>query len=121
MNRRILLVDPDPAFQSVVNRELARYRALAVMIEPDRERAIARADPPALIAIAVAEPAKVGLKTFQKCRKSAALANVPMVLVTSSVAPESFAKHKGLKPGHADEYVDKRGLNPAELVTKFDK
>ena len=87
MNRRILLIDPDPAFQAIANRELGRYRVV-VMIEADGERAvpIALADPPAVIVVAVDEPEKLGFKVFQKCKKSSALAKVPIVLVTSSVS-----------------------------------
>jgi ActR/RegA family two-component response regulator len=55
MNRRVLLIDADPAFRDTLTRELGRYRGVVVMTEPDSERAfaIAAADAPSLIVIAV--------------------------------------------------------------------
>jgi CheY-like chemotaxis protein len=119
MNRRVLLIDADTAFRDTLTRELGRFRVV-VMTEPDAERAIAIAasDAPALIVIAVEEPEKAGFRVFQKCKKGA-LAKVPLILVTASVAAESFAKHRGLKV-HADEYLDKRQMSTDELVGKID-
>jgi hypothetical protein len=68
--------------------------------------------------IGVEEPGKAGFKLFQKCKKGA-LAKVPVLLVTASVSPENFAKHRGLKTP-ADEYVDKRTMTVDELVGKID-
>src|SRR5262245_30048189 len=68
--------------------------------------------------VAVEEPDKAGFKVFQRCKKGA-LGKVPIMLVTSSVAPESFAKHRGLKI-HADDYLDKRALGDGELLRKVD-
>ena len=119
MNRRVLLVDSDTAFRDTLTKQLGRYRVV-VMTEPDAERAVAlgQADPPDLVVIAVEEPEKAGFKSFQKVRKALS-SKVPIVLVTASVAPESFAKHRGLKV-HANEYIDKRGLGVDELVGKID-
>ena len=120
MNRRVLLIDGDTGFRDTLTRELGRYRGVVVMTEPDSERAfaIAAADAPSLIVIAVEEPDKAGYKVFQKCKKGA-LAKVPILLVTQSVSADSFAKHRGLKV-HADEYIDKREMSEHELVGKID-
>lgn len=120
MNRRVLLIDADTGFRDTLTGELARYKGVVVVAEPDPDRALAlaAADPPSLIIIAVDEPDKTGYKVFQKCKKGA-LAKVPVLLVTSSLTPDSFAKHRGLKT-HADEYIDKREMSLHELIGKVD-
>jgi len=119
MNRRVLLIDADPEFQGTLTAELGRYR-ITVVAEPDPDAGVqlAAADPPAMIVIGVEEPEKAGFRVFQKCKKGA-LAKVPIALVTASVSPESFAKHRGLKV-HADEYIDKRTIQLDELLAKID-
>jgi CheY-like chemotaxis protein len=119
VNRRILLIDADPAFRASLARQLERYR-FDITAEPDPEQAIAlgTATLPALLVVSVEEPDKAGFKVFQRCKRGA-LAKVPIVLVTSSVPPESFAKHRGLKV-HADEYIDKRSISDDELLGKID-
>lgn len=119
MNRRVLLIDGDSAFRERLSEELGRYRVL-VMTEADPERAlgIAAADPPDLLVIAVEEPEKLGFKIFQKARK-AVPAKLPIMLVSSTLPPESFAKHRSMKL-RADEYVDKRSVDGATLVQKID-
>jgi CheY-like chemotaxis protein len=119
VNRRVLLIDLDPAFRDTLTRLLNRYRVV-VMSEPDGDRALglANADPPSLIVIGVDEPDKAGFRVFQKFRKGAT-AKVPVILVTSTVSPDAFAKHRGLKI-HADEYIDKRVALEDEIVAKID-
>jgi CheY-like chemotaxis protein len=120
MSRRILLIDADPAFQTLLSQALGRYR-LAIDAESDPDEAIAHGatNAPAAIVVAVEEPEKGGFKVFQRLKKGP-LAKIPTVLVTASVSPDSFAKHRGLKV-HADEYVDKREVSREELIDKFDK
>ncbi|HET9626839.1 MAG TPA: response regulator, partial [Kofleriaceae bacterium] len=119
MTRRILLIDADPAFRAQLTQLLTRYR-FEIVTEPDADAAVALAGaaPPALLVVSVEEPEKVGFKIFQRCKRGA-LTKVPIMLVTSSVTPGSFAKHRGLKV-HADEYVDKRTLSNDELLGKLD-
>ena len=119
MNRRVLLIDADTAFRETLTHELGRYH-VAVLAEPDGERALGLvgSDPPVLIVIGVEEPEKAGFRVFQKFKKGA-LAKVPVILVTSSVAPDSFAKHRSLKV-RADEYLDKRAMSTDELIGKID-
>jgi hypothetical protein len=118
MSRRILLIDADTAFRDTLTKHIGRYR-IVVMTEPDPDRALAlaTADPPDLVIIAVEEPDKAGFKTFQRTRK--AVGKLPIVLVTKSMSKDSFTKHRNLKV-HADEYMDKRGLTNDELVGKLD-
>ncbi|MEO8549005.1 MAG: hypothetical protein ABI678_03510 [Kofleriaceae bacterium] len=120
MNRRVLLIDSDPAFRDTLTRELARYKVV-VMTEADADRALvlANADAPALILLTLEEAdKKAGFRVFEKCKKGS-LSKVPIILVTGSVPPESFAKHRSLKV-HADEYIDKRSMSTHELVGKID-
>ncbi|MEP6864699.1 MAG: response regulator [Deltaproteobacteria bacterium] len=120
MNRRVLLIDADPAFRDTLTRELARYKVV-VTTEPDAERALALAGAgaPALILLTIEEAdKKSGFRVFEKCKKGA-LSKTPIILVTGSVPPESFAKHRNLKV-HADEYIDKRSMSTHELVGKID-
>src|SRR5438874_9572950 len=119
MNRRVLLIDADPAFRDTLTKELGRYRVV-VMCEPEADRALqlGASDPPDLVVIGVEEPEKAGFRAFQKAKKGG-LSKTPIVLVTSSVTPDSFAKHKGLKV-HADEYIDKRSMTSEELIAKID-
>jgi hypothetical protein len=120
MNRRVLLIDSDPAFRDTLTRELARY-TVVVMTEPDADRALAlaNADSPALILLCIEEPdKKAGFRVFEKCKKGT-LSKVPIILVTGSVPADSFAKHRNLKV-HADEYIDKRTMSTHELVGKID-
>ncbi|HEX3766222.1 MAG TPA: response regulator, partial [Kofleriaceae bacterium] len=119
MNRRILLIDADSGFRAALAQQLGRYR-FDVAAEPDADRAFAlvASAPPALVVVAVEEPDKAGFKVFQRCKKGP-LSGVPIMLVTSSVAPESFAKHRSLKI-HADDYLDKRSLADGDLLGKID-
>ncbi len=119
MNRRILLIDADPAFHASMTKQLARFR-FDIVHEPDGERAhaAASAELPALLIVAVEEPEKAGFKLFQKLRKGPT-AKVPIMLVTSSMTTESFAKHKALKV-HADDYLDKR-TQADELLGKLEQ
>ncbi|MGE0401835.1 MAG: two-component system response regulator, partial [Kofleriaceae bacterium] len=119
MNRRILLIDADPGFHQTLTRQLARYAFdVVVQPEPDQAIALASADLPALLIVGVEEPDKTGFKVFQRCKK-APLSKVPIMLITASVPPESFAKHKSLKT-HADEYLDKRSFDGPDLLAKID-
>src|SRR5215468_9834875 len=117
MNRRVFLIDADSAFRDTVRQQLGRYR-FEVVVQPDSDKALANADDAALIIVAVEEPDKAGFKVFQRCKKGP-LGKVPIMLVTASVAPESFAKHRGLKI-HADDYLAKRTLAARELLRKVD-
>ena len=116
--RQILLVDPDREFHALLSRELGPYGFQVVQdTSADALAQVAKLGVVAVV-IAVDEPDKKGYATFNKAKKGVA-ANLPVVLVTSSVAIDAFAAHRKLKV-HADEYLDKRGLSTAELLGKLD-
>ena len=115
MNRRILLIDSDPTFRTNLTVAVQKYR-LEVIHQPDADEAIAygATEPPALLVVGVEEPEKHGFKVFQRLKKGP-LAKVPIMLVTATVAAESFQKHKGLKT-HAEDYLDKRQASKEQLA-----
>lgn len=116
--RPILLVDPDREFHALLSRELGPYGFQVVQdTSADALAQVAKLGVVAVV-ISVDEPDKKGYATFNKAKKGVA-ANVPVVLVTSSVPTDAFAAHRKLKV-HADEYLDKRGLSTAELLGKLD-
>jgi len=118
MNRRVLLIDSDTGFHDALASLLGPYRlSVAGEAEPEDALAMAGSGSFDIVMIAVEEPEKLGFKTFQKARK-ALPAKLPIVLVTSTLSPEAFAKHKGLKT-HADAYIDKRN-GDADIVQKLD-
>src|SRR5438105_4127789 len=106
--RRILLIDADRDFHRMLTRELGRYGF--EIVRDDSPEAITRLSElgAAAVVIAVDEPERKGYALFNKAKKGVA-ANVPVVLVTSSVPADVFANHRRLKV-HADEYLDKRDL-----------
>jgi len=118
--RRILLVDNDRAFQRLLSDQIGPYGFEVVNANPADPDVLAKVTQvdPALVIIAVDEPDKVGYSLCNKAKKGVA-ANLPVILATATVSPEGFANHRRLKL-HADEYIDKRGLNPAEVVGKID-
>jgi two-component system, OmpR family, catabolic regulation response regulator CreB len=107
MNRRILLIDSDTTFRTTLTVAVQKYR-LDIVHEPDADEAIATGatEPPDLLVVGVEEPEKAGFKIFQRLKKGP-LSKIPIILVTGTVPPDSFLKHRGLKT-HAEDYVDKR-------------
>jgi CheY-like chemotaxis protein len=118
-DRHVLLIDSDKTFFETFRRALAPHGVEVVMVE-DGESGLARVRElaPELVVIAVELPKKDGYGLFSRAKKGAAK-NVPIALVTSSVTPDDFAKHKKLST-HADEYIDKRTVSAAELVRRID-
>lgn len=118
--RRILLIDNDRAFHRLVSDQIGPYGFEVIPASPADPDVLAKVTQldPAIVIIAVDEPDKVGYSLCNKAKKGVA-ANLPVILATSTVTPAGFANHRKLKL-HADEYIDKRGLNPAEVVGKID-
>jgi len=116
--RPILLIDSDRDFHALLTRELGPYGF--EIIRDDSSDALGQVAKLGAIAVVISvdEPDKKGYATFNKAKKTVA-ANLPVVLITSSVAPTAFIAHRKLKV-HADEYLDKRELSEAELLGKFD-
>ncbi|HXI56931.1 MAG TPA: response regulator, partial [Polyangia bacterium] len=73
---------------------------------------------PSLIILSV-EPRKVGYAICNKLKRSAALRDVPLILISAEETLATFEQHKKLK-SRADEYLLKP-LDGAELLAKVDK
>jgi CheY-like chemotaxis protein len=100
--RTILLIDPDRDFHNLLVRELGPYGfAIVVDTSADPLAQVGKLAATALV-IAVDEPDKRGYATFNKAKKGVA-AQLPVVLVTSTVPADAFAAHRKLKV-RADEY-----------------
>jgi CheY-like chemotaxis protein len=117
--RRILLIDADVEFQELLTNQLRRY-GLEIVVNVDGADALSQIGPtkPVLVIIAVEEPDKQGYALFNRAKKGAA-SGLPIILVTRTLAPKSFADHRRLKL-HADEYIDKSTVSSAELLGKID-
>src|SRR5687767_7502725 len=118
-HRCILLVDTDQGFHRMLTEQIGAYGVEVALLSPTDPDVLTKAAhlDPVLLIIAVEEPEKIGYSLCNKAKKGVA-ANLPVILVTATVAPKGFENHRKLK-FHADEYVDKRGLNPAEIVGKI--
>jgi CheY-like chemotaxis protein len=73
---------------------------------------------PSLIILSV-EPRKVGYAICNKLKRSAALRNVPLILISAEETLATFEQHRKLK-SRADEYLLKP-LDGPELLAKVDK
>ena len=119
-SRRILLIDADPEFWAFLTQQLADYWFdVLVMPELDEAVELAKTDPPALVLLAVEEPAKLGFKAFTPFKKPA-LARIPLIITTRSLLPKSVADHRKLVV-HAHDYLDKRTVGPDELLRSIDE
>ncbi|HTM22826.1 MAG TPA: hypothetical protein VL172_20025, partial [Kofleriaceae bacterium] len=119
--RRLLLIDNDPAFRRTLNEQLVPYGFEIHLADQGSADALGhvREIKPVIIFIAVEEPDKVGYSLCNKAKKGVA-SNIPVVLTTKTVPKKGFLSHKKLKV-HADEYIDKRSMTPAELIEKIDQ
>ncbi len=116
--RRVLVIDRDPAFVDLVRRSLEPY-GFEVEVAEGAEGLGKRLKPrPALAFIGVELPERAGFEVFS--RTKALAKGLPIVLVTGSVAPSDMAMHQKLSV-HADEYLDKRGLAEAMLLGAIDR
>lgn len=118
MAKRILVVDDEPHIQRLLKDALTQ-RGYDVVTASNGEEAIAlaTADPPALIFMDVMMPGMSGLAATRAIREQAALAAVPIFLLTAR-GQEQDVKD-GLEAG-ADEYLTKP-FSPRQLATLVDE
>lgn len=120
MAERILLcIEPDGVTVAAVRNALSPY-GFRVENIPNGEEALewGRNNKPDLIMLSV-EPRKVGYAICNKLKKSPALRNVPLILISAEETLATFEQHKKLK-SRADEYLLKP-LDMAQLFAKIDK
>jgi two-component system alkaline phosphatase synthesis response regulator PhoP len=115
MERRILVVDDDPQIVRLLRASLeqAGYRVLAAY---DGERAlhILRREQPDLVVLDLMLPDRDGWDVTRVMRDDAALAAIPIIMLTARV--EHHDRITGLELG-ADDYVTKP-FHPGELLAR---
>lgn len=116
--RRLIVIDPDTEFHEILQEQVRPYGFELHVLEPSTSalREVEELNPE-LIFIAVEEPDKVGYSLCNKAKKGVAK-TLPVILTTATVPPSGFNKHRKLRV-HADEYIDKRTMNSAEILSKI--
>jgi len=112
--KKILIIDDEPGFTSMVKLNLETTGRYEVMIENDSQQAVATAAAyqPDLILLDIIMPVE-GPDVLCQLRKSEALQDVPVVFLTATVRREEVAHENGhigghpflAKPGTVDELI----------------
>ena len=108
MSQRILVFEKDSAFAEQLSAGFGQVGA-TVTVVADGKAGIAHAEatPPTLILLAIELDGMNGFLVCKKIKKDPALAEIPMVILSSDAnADEIFEQHKKLRT-RADEYVKK--------------
>ena len=115
--RKILLIDDDLSFYGELSQQLAQYgfEVHQAELSEDSLEEAPQIDAE-IVVIAVDLPEKVG---FAICHKAKKTLSIPVVLKTTTIAPEGFEKHQRLK-SHADGYLDQRTLTGEQLCATID-
>lgn len=118
--RRLLLIDTDPDFHQLLLDRLGPY-GFEIHQADEANNPLGQIPElkPELIFIAVEMPNKVGYSLCNKAKKGVAR-DIPVVLTTSTVPASGFYSHRKLKV-HADEYIDKRTMDPEAVAGAIDQ
>jgi len=116
MNRaRVLVIDDDPLFRSLITSILRRDYFVAVAADGSEGYYKAIEHPPQLVIIDVRMPGWDGLRTLQAIRAHQALAKVPAMMLTSDASRQTVVA--AIQCG-ANDYVIKTTLSRDELLKK---
>jgi len=116
MNRaRILVIDDDPLFRSLITSILRRDFLVSVAADGSEGYYKAIEHPPQLAIIDVQMPGWDGLRTLQAIRAHQALAKVPVMMLTSDASRQTVMA--AIQCG-ANDYVIKTTLSREELLKK---
>src|SRR5262245_59734422 len=116
MNRaRVLVIDDDPLFRSMITSILRRDFLVSVAAEGADAYYKAIEHPPQLAIIDVQMPGWDGLRTLQSFRAHQALATVPVMMLTSDASRQTVV---AAIQGGANDYVIKTTLSRDELLKK---
>ncbi len=120
---KILLIDDDPDFVKATRMVLESkpYQVLTAS-NGDEGLAKARQEKPDLILLDIIMPTRDGFSTCAQLKKDDALADVPVLMLTSfaqRVGETSLAMRQGLSL-EADDYLEKP-IAPAELLARVEK
>src|SRR5262245_13194814 len=116
MNRaRVLVIDDDPLFRSLITSILRRDFLVSVAADGSEGYYKAIEHPPQLAIIDVQMPGWDGLRTLQAIRAHQALAKVPVMMLTSDASRQTVMA--AIQCG-ANDYVIKTTLSREELLKK---
>ena len=116
MQKRILIVDDEPAIRDMVAFALRKAEYLPVHAGDGREASEAISEKvPDLILLDWMLPLMSGIEVCRQLRRQTATANLPIVMLTAR--GEEGDRVRGLDAG-ADDYVPKP-FSPAELVARI--
>lgn len=112
---RVLVIDDDPLFRSLITSMLRRDFFVSVASDGAEGYYKALEHPPQLAVIDIQMPGWDGLRTVQAFRAHQALARVPVMMLTSDAARQTVVA--AIESG-ANEYVIKTTLSREELLKK---
>jgi DNA-binding response OmpR family regulator len=112
---RILVIDDDPLFRSLITSMLRRDYFVSVAGDGSEGYYKALEHPPQLAIIDVQMPGWDGLRTLQAMRAHQALAKVPVMMLTSDASRQTVLA--SIQSG-ANDYVIKTTLSRDELLKK---
>lgn len=112
---RILVIDDDPLFRSLITSMLRREYFVTVACDGSEGYYKALEDAPQLVIIDVQMPGWDGLKTLQALRAHQALARIPIMMLTSDASRRTVLA--SIENG-ANDYVIKTTMSRDELLKK---
>jgi len=115
---RILVIDDDPLFRSLIVSLLRKDYFVSVASEGSEGYYKALEYPPDIAVIDIQMPGWDGLKTLSEFRKHPALANVKTVILTSDASKETVL---AAIQGGANDYVIKTSFSRTEFTEKLEK
>ncbi len=116
MNRhRILVIDDDPLFRSLIMSILGKEYSVSVASEGSEGYYKAIEHPPRLIIVDVLMPGWDGLRTVEAIRAHQDLAHIPIMILTSDASRETVVA--AIERG-ANDYVLKTTLTRENLLKK---
>ncbi|MGE5192604.1 MAG: response regulator [Deltaproteobacteria bacterium] len=116
MNRaRVLVIDDDPLFRSLITSILQRDFVVSVAAEGSEGYYQALENPPQLAIIDVRMPGWDGLRTLKAMREHQTLAKIPVMMLTSDASRQTVV---AATEGGANDYVIKTALTGDELLYK---
>ena len=115
---RVLVIDDDPLFRSLLVSFLRQDYFVSVASEGSEGFYKALEHPPEIAIIDIQMPGWDGLKTLGAFRGHNALADVKIVIITSDASEDTIT---ACIRGGADSYVNKTNFSKEELYRKLDR
>jgi len=115
---RILVIDDDPMFRSLVVSLLRKEHLVSVAADGESGFAKAREHRPDLVIIDHQMPGWTGVRTLQTFRLDRSLAGVKVMMLTSDASKETVLS--AIQAG-TDEYIIKTSFHKAEFLNKVNK